>query len=543
MPRQDEDDQLDDEFVDDAGVEGQAEQEDPDSKKPLASGMAISAVVHAVVLFLFSLIVLISQSLEEEAPPVRLNQIDPPPKKEEQKLEREVTTSEVPLDVEAESDKPSPINQLDIPVEDAASREEDTDSDIPKGREEAVADSEMGGSGAFMAIGAGGGSSGMFGSRTGGGKRRALGKFGGSKGGESAVDAALRWFKKHQSPNGMWDVDKYPTNCQDPGNKCEPGTENTGEEGDVACTGYALLCFLGAGYDHKMPSKYKATVKKGIDWLVSVQKPDGLWGQRNYENAVATMAIAECYAMSNDPALKDPAQKGVNIILKRQLKDTAGGYGLGWDYTDPKAERIDSSVTGWNVMALKSAAAGGLNVGNGMEGAKSWLKRCWEVTNPDWKKLTDPYNAESRFPYTWNTVTNTFEMDPVGSDNHDMAPVGALCAVFLGHKAGDMMLESLCNYIMKHQLPKAYPCNTYYMYYNTLAIFQAGGKRWDDWNATVRDMLVNSQKKTNDCFDGSWDYKDTKFHGFNTGRLLSTAYCCLSLEVYYRYLPVAAKGH
>jgi hypothetical protein len=541
MARQDLEAENDEELLDAEQTEEGAEAFDPDDKRPLASGFIISIAAHCVVLFLFTLVVLVGGLLEEEAPPVRVASIQAPPKKEEPKLEREINDVDLPLDVPSDADKPSPINQLDVPIEEAASSEDDVEADVRRGREEAVADSEMGGSGAFMAIGAGGGSSGMFGSRNGGGKKRALGKYGGSRGSESAVDAALRWFKKHQSANGQWDVDAYQGNCGD-GAKCEPGTEHTDASGDIACTGYAILCFLGAGYDHRMPSKYKATVKKAIDYLVSVQNGDGSFGEQNYTHAVATMALAEAYAMSNDPTLKDPAQKGVKIILDRQCPDDKNsGYGLGWDYTAPKPTRIDSSVSGWCIMALKSAAAGGLSVGNGMEGAKSWLKKAWEASNPGFANLKDPYKDVSTFPYTYDSTNNAFDVGAPGSGIHEMAPVGALAAVFLGHKGGDMMLESLCNYIVKNQFPATYPTNTYYMYYNTLAIFQAGGERWTKWNDTVRDMLVGAQRRSNDCFDGSWDYANTVFHGHQTGRLLSTAYCCLSLEVYYRYQPVGGK--
>ncbi|MBA3707640.1 MAG: terpene cyclase/mutase family protein [Planctomycetes bacterium] len=534
-----------DEFVD--GAEDGSEEEDDRRQGSGWAGWLISFTFHALLIGLMTTIYFLVKPPDVDVPPVRVATIEPPPKKEEKPKEERTLETTVELDVQADSDHPNPISQLDLPVENSE-REEESDNPVAKGREEAVADSEMGGSGAFMAIGAGGGSSGMFGSRTGGGKKRAVGKFGGSKGSESAVDAALRWFKKHQSPNGMWDPVKYPANCtEDP--KCEPGKySNVGDaETTMAMTGYAVLCFLGAGYDHQTPNKYKAVVKKGLDYMISAQKADGSLGTHNYQNAIATMALAEAFAMTGDPALKTPAQNGVNTILARQNQDLAKAPaaagtkdpygGFGWDYSAPNG-RSDSSVTGWNVMALKSALAAQLNIGNGMEGAKQWLEKVWKANNPDWAKL-DPYKGESVFPYQYMS-----DQANGGAPGHQgLACVGAVCAVFLGHHAGDTMLESLCNTIMNKQTPAAYPCNTYYMYYNTLAIFQVGGERFKRWNTTVRDMLVNAQKKGNGCFDGSWDWEGTAFHGYDVGRVLSTAYCCLSLEVYYRYAQVAAADN
>jgi hypothetical protein len=534
---QDEERPEDQELVDEVLDEDAAEEGEEEDKQPSgAPGWFISIGVHSLFALIFYYAVWSTMEEDTELPPMKVTTIDPPPKKEEKKdLERQLETT-VEINVASEADVAAPINNLEVPLEEKNTTEDENEAEIAKGREEAVASSETGSTGAFMAIGAGGGSAGMFGNRNGGGKRRALAKGGGTRASESAVDAALRWFKRHQSPNGMWDAEKYPANCTE-NPKCEPGKPNGASDANVAMTGYAVLCFLGAGYDHKTPNKYKTTVEKGLGYLRSIQTGDGNLGPRNYEHAVATMALGEAYAMTNDPDLKQPAQKGLNVIIARQAKDAKGDAaygGLGWNYVEATPTRNDSSVTGWCVMALKSGLAGGLNVGNSMEGAKNWLKRTWEGTNPDWKKLKDPYADISNFPYCYDAVA-----DKIGGHDH-MAPVGALCAVFLGHHTGDIMLESLCNYIMKNQVPKGYPCNTYYMYYNTLAIFQAGGARWETWNNGVRDILVNAQRKGDGCFDGSWDFEGTQFHGHDTGRVLSTAYCCLSLEVYYRYKQVGA---
>ncbi|MBA3710312.1 MAG: terpene cyclase/mutase family protein [Planctomycetes bacterium] len=442
-----------------------------------------------------------------------------------------------PLDIEVQDQIPTSVSVVDtatIPAE-----ENDHPAEIPDGNPNAYTDVEMGSDFIGAMLGAGGGDSGKIGQPDGGGGPARVGINARKKSVKRldpkivmVAENALRWFKKHQSPNGMWDVDGYQLNCGDAGGRCEPGTEHVGADGDVACTAYAVMCFLGAGYDHHTGT-YRNVVKHGLDFLLSVQKADGSFGDRNYEHAIATMAIADACAMSEDRALREPAQRGVAVILARQNRDAKdGAYGLGWDYAAPNRTRNDSSVTGWNVMALKSALGAGLDVGNGLVGARNWLDQAWRAANPGWVHV-DPYQGRTVFPYTFDPIAGT-------TDRDHLAAVGAVCSVFLGHHLGDPMLESLINHIMDTDYPKsvAWPTNTYLLYYNTMALFQAtsGGNdaRWKRWNEPVRNMLITSQRADRGCFEGSWDFAGTGFPGHDVGRLLSTAYCCLSAEVYYR---------
>ncbi len=503
-------------------------------------GWLMSGSFHAVLLLLMWCIYWVIRPPEVEVPGVR-TQMEPAQKTPEVPLKRTIDP-QVEIQVPVDAEVVAPVATLDVEVE-----PEQTPNDLPtasaQGDPMDVAQSEMGGPGLTGAIGVGGPPMGKYGQRK-GGHKRAVSQGGGGPRSERAVNAALRWFKNHQSPNGKWDTVGYYRNCTD-NPKCEPGiVDHCSVEGsDVAMTGYALYCFLGAGYDHKT-GQYKKVVKKGLDYLLSVQKADGYLGDRNYENAIATMALCQAYAMSEDPALKGPAQRGVDQILAHENQEAAGastgyGTGLGWDYVGP-SNRNDSSVTGWNVMALKSALIAGLDVKNGLDSSKHWLETVWKKQNPDWSRL-DEYKGETRFPYTYMTDTGATEIAPAPGPGQpapnatDLTCVGTMCAVFLGHRAGDRMLESLSNYVINHQIPASFPCNAYYLYYNTLSMFQCGGQKWKTWNGKVRDMLVNAQRSDKGCFDGSWDYGNTSFTGAEYGRILTTAYCTLCLEVYYLY--------
>ena len=517
----------------------------------------ISGGVHASLILLAMIMVFAAKQITKDTPPTRVSPIAPPEAEKEKPKKERTLEAKVELASETDSTVEAPTSNLDVPQE-VSETESDTDSPVSKGREEAISDAETGGTGAFMAIGAGGGGAGMFGSRSGGGRRRAVASGGGSKASEGAVEASLRWFVKHQAPDGAWPLLTYQQNCTDTP-KCEPAERHRGPSDDIGVTSLGVLCFLGAGYDHKAPSKHRAVVKKALDWILSMQQPDGefkIEGQRghNYAQAMGVMALAEAYGMTADPALRKPVENGVHVMLARRVPANAKGkFPWVWgDFQESSANGMATSSTSWNLQALKGVIGAGLSPGDGWDSGKQWLQAIWEASvraeGKDPAKL-DPYKDETGLAYRYNPATGDISMfrgergpnkAGTGRGAHDLGCVGLVVGIFQGRQNGDPMIETLANYEMKYHLPTTYPMNNYYVYYDTLGMFQMGGDRWTTWNNTVRDLLVNNQRTGPGCFDGSWD-PGVHYSAKETGRPLATALNCLSLEVYYRYAQL--KGH
>jgi len=500
-----------------------------DERKSGITGWGISLSLHILILLVLGTLIVVKEMIKEQ-PNVRLVQIDLPPELKDPPT-RDIVEKPIivphtkPVDSEV-----TLINTLDLEDIKLESEDEENNNDI-KGRENAVSTAEMAGQGVAFVMGAGGGASGAFGREKGGNKKRWTSCYGpNAKSASSTMEAALKWLAVHQSPDGHWDSVNYYLNCQiNP--KCEPGKTAAGDE-NAAMTGLATLCFLGAGYDHKHMSKWRKTVKVGIEWLLARQGADGLIGERNYEHPVCAMALAEAYAMSGDIALREPAQKAVDIVLARQTKDN-DGYPLGWDYIRPNPARMDISVSGWNIMALKSAVASNLNVQDGLEGSKKFLELAWKSANPNWQNL-DPY-GKSVFPYTCS-------IDGKTSRDH-LSFVGALAGVFLGYKPGDILLDTLANDMTDRWfVTNKYRNNSYALYYASLASFQIKGKHWDEtWGNPTSGFvpwLVQTQYKTEDCYDGTWKHEKEEWHGAETSSVLLHTYKLLALEVGIRYLPL-----
>jgi hypothetical protein len=348
-----------------------------------------------------------------------------------------------------------------------------------------------------------GGSGSGFGGRGSGSRKAMLATGGGTKHTERAVTAALVWLANHQMSDGSWSLQNYIQRCKD--KSCTgPG----GTAADAGATAMGLLPFLAAGQTHKTKGPYKEHILRGVQWLMAHQKPDGdlRAGSTMYSQGLATIALSEAYGLTGDKQVGMAAQGAVNFILNAQnVKDG------GWRYNPGDAG--DTSVVGWQVMALKSAHMAGLNVGgSAFSGASKWLDSV-------------AVHDGTEYGYT------------AGGSSPTMSAVGLLCRQYLGAKRDSPMLTGGMAYLMNHMPDESFP-TIYYWYYATQVLHNMGGSEWDTWNRKMRDLLVRTQvRSVDECANGSWSPAKDQF-GSAGGRIMQTSLSALTLEIYYRYLPL-----
>jgi Ca-activated chloride channel family protein len=382
-------------------------------------------------------------------------------------------------------------------------------------------DTPFEGPGTNSDIGIGGGTGGMFGGRRGG--HRGLMLEGGAAT-ESSVEAGLEWLRNHQSPGGYWDGDGFEAMCRT--NRCGgPG----GPLFDPGLTGLSLLAFLGCGETHKTP-RYGAVVRNGLKYLKGIQDAEGCFGGRTsghftYNHALATLSMAEAYGLTQSPLFKTSAQNGVNFILQSRNPYLAWRYGV-------RPQDNDTSVTGWMVMALKSARGAGLDVDPAaFEGAREWMNK---VTEPEYGRAG--YTARGNGPARPGELMDRFPPDR----SESTTAVAVLTRILCGADREDAyvrMGSDLCLKSPPRWDEAAGTIDYYYWYFGTLAMFQVGGERWRAWNESMKSAIVDHQRtdRADDRY-GSWDPVDPWAR--DGGRIYSTAVCTMCLEVYYRYARV-----
>jgi len=349
---------------------------------------------------------------------------------------------------------------------------------------------------------------------------------GGSMASEEAVERGLQWLAAHQLADGSWrfQLEQCPA--------CQGACRNSGAYASTtAATGLALLCFLGAGQTH-LDGRYQETVADGVYYLQQQMVVTSSGGDLRdhqrfrgapalpggaplqaaslrfdtmYSHGIATLALTEAYAMTRDPGLQDPAQKAIDFIVNAQYGDG------GWRYV-PSPESPgpgDMTVSGWQIAALKSGLLAGLDVPYDI----------WERISAFLDTLQEDGGASYRYVRGEKTTAAT-------------NAIGLLCRMIAGWPRD---ARPLARGLAQAAGERPDESNMYCNFYASQVLHHAGGDLWKRWNERMREYLVETQAAEGHEA-GSWYFAEP--HSATGGRLYVTAMAIMTLEVYYRYLPL-----
>jgi hypothetical protein len=363
-----------------------------------------------------------------------------------------------------------------------------------------------------------------FDGRFGKGKARLLKEFGGSEASEEAVMLGLAWLTQKQKSDGSWVFDGSMPREQS------------------AATGLALLSFLGAGQSHKA-GRYQQTVQAGLDWLVKDVARNGpkagrFLGSNShqgpiYSQGIATLALCEAYGLTRDPALLAPAQSAIDYIQDAQAPNGSWGYA----YRTPG----DTSIVGWQIQALHAAS----------------LTQDLEVDRKVIQKAIDFLNiagaGQLKSQYGYFDASRSLR-GPVRPDS-SLTAIGLLTRYYIDgwRKETPGFAEGVKGLMTRAPGPQYTPIfDMYYYYYATQVVRFHGGEEWETWNqgprgpdgvrkGGVQDWLISLQDRK-PAERGSWPREVGELGriGSACGRLGTTCFCLLTLEVYYRYSPEEA---
>lgn len=348
---------------------------------------------------------------------------------------------------------------------------------------------------------------GIFALRTAPRRERMIADLGGTPESERAVADGLDWLARHQAYDGHWCAhDKCEAD-----HPCRMLDYQAPAGRPVAETGMAILAFQAGGNYYFNNQKYSDNVRRGLDWLVAQQGKDGrLFGVQKanghsgwYTHGIATFALADACATAKasreaiDPRYLAATKRAVEFMERHQY---ARG---GWRYTLTSRQTGDTSVTGWQILALKSAIEAGIEV------------------SPATMQKVLKFFEDFAVPRTGQTGYATR-----GRGTLLTTAVGLIVQQFITDKPNPLLIKNAAQVLRGRAAYLGQHGDFYTLYNATLAMYLTGGDAWTDWNNNVRDAVVKRQVKTG-CERGSWYRK--------YGRTLDTAWAVLTLEVYYRY--------
>jgi hypothetical protein len=336
---------------------------------------------------------------------------------------------------------------------------------------------------------------------------------------ENAIDRALAWMASRQGSNGAF---------------------QTVDQGQPGVTSLCTLAFLSRGHTPGRGSNGDA-VNRGIDFVLSCQMTNGLFSYQTpgpvhqnrrashtaiYNHAISGLMLGEVYGQVSGPrgkAVRQAIERALRFSRQLQVRSKRPVDKGGWRYVPVYDSGVDSdlSVTGWQLMFLRSARNAEFDVPQGyVDEAVEYVRRLW-----------DP--ASGAFCYQIN-------VDPrVGPRiTRGMTGAGILCLSMAG-KHETVMARSAGDWLLAHPFRffgQVVPGNDDRFFYSgcycSQAMAQLGGHYWEKFFPVLVKVLLDSQAP-----DGSWP-EEPGSGDYIFGNDYTTALAVLSLTPPYQLLPV-----
>lgn len=293
-------------------------------------------------------------------------------------------------------------------------------------------------------------------------------------------------------------------------NQAEDGTFSDSYGRSVGVVSLVGMAYLSAGHTPGY-GPYANNIDLCLKYVLDSQKSNGLLDKGDsghglmYAHNIATLFLSECSGMV-DPKLQETLEKvlsrSTKLILAAQAVPKRENHRGGWRYK-PDSTDSDLSCSGWALMALRSAKLNGAPVpDDAIENAVEYLLR-----NHD--------KESGRFGYT----------DPWGH-SETLTGCGLLCLELCGYHGTGSTFRS-GEYILTNRKQILDNAHEYYAnYYNSQAMFQLGGRFWEEYADWMYTEYLKKQHS-----NGSWS------NGRNGGTY-GTSMMVLSFTVPYRQLPI-----
>jgi len=342
---------------------------------------------------------------------------------------------------------------------------------------------------------------------------------------EKSIDRGLKWLAANQQPDGS-----FPSRAH----------------GQPGVTSLCVMAFAAHGHLPDQSKPYGSQLQQAIEFILSCQKPNGLValvapvGQdvsrkvplqtgstAVYNHALSALVLSETFSMSGGDTEKqrEAIERAVRATLQMQSwqKPVPANQG-GWRYLTYRSGRPDSdlSITGWQVMFLRSAKNAGFDVPRkAIDDAVAYIRRCFRPKYGTFTMLANDDDRRSR----------------------GMAGAGILAMAHAGlhntmeaKRSGDWLLEEgfpVYNESRYYTRPGLTDDRYHYgVFCASQAMQQLGDEYWQQFFPPVARVILRNQET-----DGSWAV-DSHYMDRMYGNAYTTALMVLTLGASNQLLPI-----